>query len=94
MASHPILADLAGVEAVGAARAGFHYLPSALGTATVAGPWQLVQLSGAAQCLPLLAEPDREKGTVGSAAVSGRDLGKGCVVAIHGPIFAAYYRTH
>jgi len=94
VASYPILADLAGVRAVGAPRAGFHYLPSATGTATVAGPWQLVKLAGAVQWLPLLAEPDPEKGTVGSAAVTGRDLGQGCVVAIHGPVFAAYYRTH
>jgi alpha-L-fucosidase len=94
VAAHPTLADLAGASVAGDVREGYHYLPDGIGAATVAGPWRPVQLGAATGLLPLLDGPDPVKDVTSSAAITRRDLGKGCVVAIHGPLFGAYYRTH
>jgi hypothetical protein len=87
------LADLVGVEAAGAARDGYHYLPSGEGAVTVAGPWQPVALHDAQPLLALLAGQEPGRDALGSAAATVRGLGAGCVVAVYGPIFADYYRT-
>ncbi len=95
VAGHPGLATLAGVTVGGASRReGFHYLPVDGGAVTVAGPWQPVQLVGANPWIQLLAGPEPARDDVGTPAITVREIAKGRVVAIHGPIFAAYQRTH
>ncbi len=64
---------------------------------TVAGPWQPARGmpggSGAEIWRPLLVGPDPEVDQTGAAAITVRAMGRGRVAAVHGPIFAAYYRT-
>lgn len=95
LARQPLLARLAGVEPQGSPREGFHFLPVGRAAVTVAGPWQPVRLVGkSAAWLPLLGGPEPDRDAVGTPAVTARSVGAGQVVAIHGPLFAAYYRTH
>jgi hypothetical protein len=100
VARHPALAALAGVEPAGQPREGFHHVP--VGgvrepVVTVAGPWQPVRGmpggSGTEIWRPLLVGPDPEVDQTGAAAITVRAVGRGRVAAVHGPIFAAYYRT-
>lgn len=93
LARDPALAKLAGVEASGGLIEGFCYLPVAGGAVTVAGPWQPVRLTGAATWLPLLRGPEPERDAAGTAGITLQRIGAGVVTAIHGPLFAAYYRT-
>ncbi|HEY8744304.1 MAG TPA: alpha-amylase family protein [Chloroflexota bacterium] len=93
VARQPTLARLAGVEAVGVPRTGFHYLPVGSAAVTVAGPWQPVALRGAREWARLLAVPEPAQAGVGTA-ISLREVGNGRVAVIHGPVFAAYFRTH
>jgi hypothetical protein len=95
IARHPVLAELAGVAAVGGApREGYHYLPVGGAAVTVAGPWQPVRLISASSLAHLLEGPEPGRDDTGTPAITVRELAKGRVVAIHGPIFAAYQRTH
>lgn len=93
LARQPGLAALAGVEAVGEPRQGFHYLPVDGAAVTVAGPWQPVRLRDATAWAALLYGPEPGKHDAGTPAITLRESGRGRVAAIHGPIFAAYYRT-
>ncbi|HEY8744175.1 MAG TPA: alpha-amylase family protein [Chloroflexota bacterium] len=93
VARQPTLARLAGVEATGEPREGFHYLPVGSAAVTVAGPWQPVALRSAREWAPLLAVPEPERAGVGTA-ISLHEVGSGRVAVIHGPVFAAYFRTH
>ncbi len=94
LAVDPALAKLAGVEAAGAPRSGFHYLPIDGASVTVAGPWQPVRLAGAAEWAALLQGPEPGRDAVGAPAITIREVGRGRVAAVHGPVFAAYGRTH
>lgn len=95
IARHPALATLTGVTIAGtSAREGFHYLPVDGAAVTVAGPWQPVQPAGAKPWAQLFEGPEPAKDDAGMPAVTVREIAKGRVVAIHGPIFAAYQRTH
>jgi hypothetical protein len=93
LAWQPGLAALAGVEAAGEPRQGFHYLPVDDAAVTVAGPWQPVRLRDATAWAALLYGPEPGKHDTGIPAITLRESGRGLVAAIHGPLFAAYYRT-
>lgn len=94
IARQPVLGTLAGVDPAAAPRTGYHYLPVDREAVTVAGPWQPVRTVDARSWCPLLQGPEPDRDEVGVPAVTVRHAGQGKVVAIHGPIFAAYLRTH
>ena len=87
------LGELAGVAPDGEPREGYRYLPAGGGAVTVAGPWQPVALLDSAEALPLLDGQEPSRDAAGTPAATIRAWGEGRVAAIHGPAFAAYFRT-
>jgi hypothetical protein len=69
------------------------YLPVDGGVVTVAGPWRPVAPAGTRGLVPLLARQDAASDGTGTPVATLHEVGRGRVVAIHGPAFAAYYRT-
>jgi len=87
------MGDLAGVAAAGGVLVGDCYLPADGGVTAVAGPWRPVALGEARPLLPLLDGQEARRDDAGTPAATIRTIEKGRVVAVHGPVFAAYYRT-
>lgn len=87
------LGDLAGVkEAEG--QQGGGWVPADNGCVTVAGPWQNVKMTSASELAPFLNQQEPELNKAGVPASTVNTVGKGVVVAIHGPVFRAYYDGH
>ena len=84
---------LAGVEAVEGQR-GQSWVPAENGCVTVAGPWQNTKLTTARELAPLLSQQEPELNKTGVSASTVNKVGKGVVVAIHGPIFNIYHSAH
>jgi len=85
--------DLVGVE-TGEGQHGGGYVPADNGCVTVPGPWQNVRLTTAAELAPLLNQQEPSLNLAGTPAATVNRLGKGVVVAIHGPVFRAYLKGH
>jgi len=85
--------DLAGVKAV-EGQEGAGWVPADNGCVTVAGPWQRVKLAGAAELAPLLNQQEPTLNQAGTPAATINHIGKGVVVAIHGPVFRDYHASH
>jgi len=87
-------------DLVGAAPAGeLHhepaYLPVGERAVPVSGPWQPVAPhEGVAVWATLLAQQEPGKDHTDQPAVTRRPLGKGAIVAVHGPIFRDYFLGH
>ena len=87
------LPDLAGV-ALAEGQTGSAWLPAANGCVAVSGPWQHVQLAGATELAPLLNQQEPAMNLAGSPAATVFAVGKGRVVAVHGPLFRCYHNAH
>jgi hypothetical protein len=85
--------DLAGVKAAEGQIAGA-WIPADNGCVTVSGPWQNVQLAGAAELAPLLNQQEPTMNLAGTPAATVHDFGKGRVVSVHGPVFECYHDAH
>ncbi|MBI5093146.1 MAG: hypothetical protein HZB26_11990 [Candidatus Hydrogenedentes bacterium] len=70
------------------------YVPADGGSVIVPGPWQNVTLAGATELAPLLKQQDPALDQAGTPAATVNRVGKGVVVAIHGPVFRSYVRAH
>ncbi|HPX42637.1 MAG TPA: hypothetical protein PLF51_19530, partial [Candidatus Hydrogenedentes bacterium] len=60
----------------------------------VSGPWQHVRLAGATELAPLLNQQEPAMNLAGSPAATVFAVGKGRVVAVHGPLFRCYHNAH
>ena len=86
-------ADLAGVEAVeGQLESG--WVPAGNGCVTVPGPWQKAKVTTATELAPLLNQQEPAIDLAGTPAATVNRIGKGVVVAVHGPVFRAYHESH
>jgi len=85
--------DLAGVK-YAEGQLGSGWLPAGNGCVGVSGPWQRVQLAGAAELAPLLNQQEPSLNLAGTPAATVYALGKGRVVAVHGPVFGCYADAH
>jgi len=87
------LADLAGVQAAEGQIAG-GWLPAGNGCVTAPGPWQPVKLEGAAELAPLLNQQEPALNRAATPAATLNRIGKGIVIAVHGPVFRSYHQDH
>ena len=62
--------------------------------AGVMGPWQPVRCTRAEPHTYALADAEPEKDGTDRVAITRRKLGKGVVLAVHGPVFREVFRTH
>jgi len=85
-------ADFLGVEPA-EGRRGPSWVIADNGCTIVSGAWQNVSLTGAEELSPLLNQQEPALDRVGAAATR-HPVGKGVVVAIHGPVFRAYHEAH
>lgn len=88
------LADLAGVEAVEGQVHGQGLVPADNGCVPASGTWQAVKCAGAIELAPLLNQQEPKLNLAGTPAATLNRVGNGTVVAVHGPIFRAYYVAH
>ncbi len=87
------LGDIAGVEALPAQSSGF--LPADNGAVIAAGAWQHVRPVGSTtEIKALMAQQEPTSGDPGVPSATVNRIGKGIVVAVHGPVFSEYYRSH
>jgi len=70
------------------------WLPADNGAVTVSGAYQAVDLNGAQELAPMLAQQDPVLNRYDTAAATVNRCGEGIVVAIHGPVFRSYHRSH
>jgi hypothetical protein len=85
--------ELAGVAAA-EGMPGSGYVPADNGCVTVSGPWQNVTLTTATELAPLFNQQEPALNKAGTPAATLNNLGNGIVVAVHGPVFRAYYQSH
>ncbi len=86
-------AALAGVKpAEGGLQSG--WLPVEGGAVTISGGFRPVTLESAEELAPLLNQQEPEMNRSGLAAATLNRVGQGVVVAVHGPLFRAYYHAH
>ncbi|HOV73484.1 MAG TPA: hypothetical protein PK967_05880 [Candidatus Hydrogenedentes bacterium] len=86
-------AGLSGIKSV-EGQHGSGWIPAGDGCVTVPGPWQPVKLDGAQELAPLLIQQEPALNSAGTPAATIHRVGKGAVVAIHGPIFRSYHQSH
>ncbi len=84
--------ELAGVEPVEGEQGG--WVPADNGCVTVGTGWQNVKCTTASELAPLLNQQEPALNLAGTPAATLNRVGKGVVVAIHGPVFRDYYRDH
>jgi len=86
--------ELAGARPDGPPTVGTCLLPAGDETVGCPGPWQPVTCGDGCQPVALrqLSQDPGER--PGPAVATLRRLGRGAVLAIHGPIFQSYFRTH
>ena len=71
------------------------YLPVGNEAVGVGGPWQPVLPKPGTWVLACrLSEQDPGKNATYQAVATRRPLGRGCILAVHGPIFRDYYLAH
>ena len=86
-------AELAGVEAAEGSQEG-GWIPADNGCVTVTGPWQNVKVTSAKELAPFLNQQEPTLNLAGTPAATVNAVGKGRVVAVHGPVFKCYGRAH
>ncbi|MCL4219494.1 MAG: hypothetical protein KJ052_21145, partial [Candidatus Hydrogenedentes bacterium] len=57
-------------------------------------PWQQAALTTAESLAPLLHQQEAERHAYDTPSATRNILGNGVVVAVHGPVFRAYYQAH
>ncbi|MBN2308954.1 MAG: family 10 glycosylhydrolase [Candidatus Hydrogenedentes bacterium] len=87
-------AALAGIKAVEGVQHDQSYVPAGNGCATVPGPWQAVELAGAAELAPLLYQQEPALNRRDTPAAVLNQVGEGRVAAIPGPVFRSYEASH
>ena len=87
-------AELCGVAAGGIVPDESAFLPVDGEAVRATGPWQAVSGRDAHAACPLLSGPDLKRHLLAAPAATLRTLGRGRVLAIHGPLFSYYQRTH
>jgi alpha-L-fucosidase-like protein len=87
------LGEFVGVAAAEGSQGG-GYLPADNGCVTVTGPWQNVTVTSAKELAPFLNQQEPSLNQAGTPAATINQVGKGCVVAVHGPLFACYNQSH
>jgi len=71
------------------------YLPVGKRAVPVSGPWQPVKPAfGANILVQRLTQQEPEKDATGQAIVTQRPVGRGSIIAIHGPLFRDYFLGH
>jgi hypothetical protein len=71
------------------------YLPVRMRAVPVSGPWQpVIPAPGTEVLARRLSQQEPEKDITDQPVVTKRSLGKGAIIAIHGPIFRDYYLGH
>ena len=70
------------------------WLPVENGAVHLAQAYQAVDLDGAIELAPLLAQQEPVKNRRDTAAATLNRVGEGAVVAVHGPIFRNYIKAH
>jgi len=71
------------------------YLPVRMRAVPASGPWQpVIPAPGTEVLVRRLSQQEPERDTTDQPVVTKRSLGKGAVIAIHGPIFRDYYLGH
>lgn len=71
------------------------FLPVGARSVPVTGPWQPVAPAPGTESLTqLLDGPDPKKNTTDQTVVTKRRVGKGAILAIHGPVFRDYAHGH
>ncbi len=70
------------------------WLPADGGAVTLSGAFQPVELKKAKSLAPLLYQQDPELNQRDMPAATLNAFGDGAVVALYGPVFAAYYSAH
>lgn len=87
--------ELAGVQAAGeAVEEARMYLPVAGKAVPVFGPWQPVRINGAEVWTVAMDQQEPGKDETEQAVVTARRVGKGWIVAAHGPLFRNYFKGH
>jgi hypothetical protein len=84
--------ELTGVEVVEGQQGG--WIPADGGAVTLGAPWQQVKPGKAEELAALLSQQDPELNKTGFSAATRLRVGQGTVVAVHGPVFQEYYRSH
>lgn len=89
-------ADLAGVSGLESGSEDIRlYLPAANRAVPVFGPWQPVQaLAGTDVWTCALDQQEQGKDEIEQVMVTARRVGKGLIVAAHGPLFRNYFKGH
>ena len=87
--------DLVGVDAEPEATENVVYLPSGKRAVGVFGPWQPVKVRrGTKVACRWLSQQEPEKDETPHPAVTRRRVGRGAVIAVHGPLFRNYFAGH
>jgi len=60
----------------------------------VTGAWQKVKTANASELAPLLNQQEPSVNLAGTPAATINRVGKGVVVAMHGPVFRDYHQSH
>jgi hypothetical protein len=86
--------DLAGVRPDGPPVTESFLLPAGDETVPCPGPWQPVATGEGCEVVARRQMAQQNGEEPGPAVATRRKVGKGCVLAIHGPVFQAYFQTH
>ena len=70
------------------------WLPFQGRAVTISGGFRPTTLQGAEELTPLLNQQEPDLNRSGIAAATVNRVGQGVVVAVHGPVFRAYYKGH